>query len=224
MTWPLNRSNLAFMSVSAAKRFESPFAGALLIALGLAWLLRTAGVWKVSWPVVLSLLLLMVGIGLMVGGRRWQTRGLMTFGLLLTLVLATNTSGDFVIGSGVGGRVFAPTRGEQLGSHNLAIGTLGIQLDDLILGDGDSPNLQAHVAVGELIVRVPPGIVLEGKAQVGIGGVKIDGVSLVQGVGVETDLPEPPRAVGPAQPVRRIRVDFNVLIGQIRILHRAPRN
>lgn len=218
MTRPPNRSSLPSMRASAVKRAGSPFVGVLLILLGLAWLLRTAGVWTVAWPVVLSLLLLLVGVGLMVGGRRWHTRGLIAAGLLLTLVLATNTSGDLVIGSGVGERIVTPTRGRQLGSENLAIGALRIHLEDLNLAEGEIVELEANVAFGELTVTVPPGIALVGKARVGIGEVRVDGMAPAQGVGVEADLPEPLAGL------RRIRVDLNVLVGGIKIVNSERRN
>jgi len=86
-------------------------AGALLVLVGVAWLLDANGV-EVPWRAVLPAALIAVGLATAAGSMRGRQHGLMVLGLALTLVLAVAVGTDWglevTLVGGVGDRVEEP--------------------------------------------------------------------------------------------------------------------
>jgi hypothetical protein len=60
--------------------------------------------------------------------------------------------------------------GDLASDYRLGAGTLTVDLRDLELPDGTT-DVTASVGMGELVVRVPPGVAIDGEARVGMGEV-----------------------------------------------------
>jgi hypothetical protein len=73
-------------------------AGAMLVLVGIGWLLDANGV-AVPWRAVLPAALIAVGLATVAGSMRGRQHGLMVIGLVLTLVLALAVGTDWVWGS-----------------------------------------------------------------------------------------------------------------------------
>ena len=127
-------------------------AGALLVLVGVGWLLDANGV-DVPWRAVLPAALVAVGLATMAGAMRGRQHGLMILGLALTIALAVAVATDWgleltVVG-GVGERVREPVTTADLREYRLAVGTLTVDLDGLQVPEGTTV-VRARVGIGEL--------------------------------------------------------------------------
>jgi len=158
--------------------------GAVLILIGLLWLLERIGAIDISVTAVLALATMLVGIALMVLAGRGSHGGLIVFGTILAVVTLITAASPFEgFQGGVGDRVVELSSVDDIAAdYNLAIGTLTIDLRDI--DDLEAATaLTASVGLGELVVRVPPGTELSVEATVGAGEIEIlervtDGVGL----------------------------------------------
>lgn len=151
-------------------------AGVLLVVLGVAWLLHRLEVVDLGVIEVLALALLVVGLGLLIGSWWGRSRGLILWGVLLTLVLAVASTvqtsvadAGVIASSGVGERTWAPSTAEEIEpSYELGVGeaTLDLSRTDF---DGESIAVSARVGMGELTVYVPDDVdvTVDGTIRVG---------------------------------------------------------
>lgn len=155
------------------------FAGLILIAAGLIWLLDNLG-YQIPWDVVLPIGLIVVGFALVAGSRQGTHGGLVAIGIILTVILTFGITarpifGVSVIGSGVGERVETPSDTVELEeSYRLGIGSLEIDLSDLDLPEGET-TLDADVGMGEITVIVPSDVTVDFTGRAGIGEVRAFG-------------------------------------------------
>jgi phage shock protein PspC (stress-responsive transcriptional regulator) len=109
---------------------------------------------------------------------------------------------------GIGQRVVQPTtRAELQPLYRMAIGSLTIDLTHVPLGGG-TRTVTATVGVGQLVVEVPRGVVVDVDAHSGIGKV-------TYGSSGPEAFVVPLTAFGPAQP--QLVVDAQVGIGQVEL-------
>jgi hypothetical protein len=134
---------------------------AILIAVGVFWLLDAAGVIQVSWGAILPAALIVVGLALIAGARTGRHGGLIALGVVLTVLLALASSLNVPLAAGVGDRTYTPGSTRDLPSrYRLAFGTLKVDLRGMQVSE-PVVEVQAQVGFGELVVRVPNGIALE---------------------------------------------------------------
>src|SRR6266511_3927481 len=107
-------------------------AGALLVLVGVGWLLDANGV-DVPWRAVLPAALIAVGLATIPGALRDRQHGRMVLGLALTLALAVGTDWGLqvtLVGGG-GERVEQTATPADLRDYRLALGSLTVDLTGL---------------------------------------------------------------------------------------------
>ena len=152
--------------------------GLVLLAGGVLWLLGTLDVFEVSVWVVLSIMLIAVGLALLVGSRTGHHGGLVALGVVLVVVLGLGSSFDVSLRGGIGDRTFSPTSASELQrEYRLGIGQLTLDFSRLALSPGHY-SIDAHVGIGQLLLRLPPGQPTVGSpifAKAGVGDVNVLG-------------------------------------------------
>jgi Cell wall-active antibiotics response 4TMS YvqF len=147
--------------------------GALLVVVGVGWLLDANGV-EVPWRAVLPAALIAVGLATVAGSMRGRQHGLMVVGLVLTLVLALAVGTDWGLGvtlvGGVGERVEQPATAADLREYRLAVGQLTVDLTGLQVPAGTT-TVKAGVGLGELVVKAPAGVAVRLDGRSGVGQV-----------------------------------------------------
>ena len=158
-------------------------AGALLMVIGVLWLLDATGVVELRLAIVLPALLAVIGLALIVGSFDGPHPGLVVAGVFLTiatLVVAAAPANVFV--GGIGERnVQVSDQADLASTYNVGMGELRIDLSDLTLTE--SAEVGATVGAGELVVLLPPDVAVDITASVGAGEIDLlgetgDGISV----------------------------------------------
>lgn len=148
-------------------------AGAVLVLLGVLWLVEEFTDTDLPWTAVLAAILILVGITLMLVASSGPHGGLVSLGIALTVVLVSSSAfsvlADVPFTGGIGESDLAPTTLEE--EYRWAIGSMTL---DLTEADLDGRTIQASVGIGELIVIVPTEAVSV-DAGAGIGEVVVFG-------------------------------------------------
>jgi hypothetical protein len=186
--------------------------GALLVLVGIAWLLDAAGV-EVPWRAVLPAALIAVGLACVAGAFRGRQHALMVVGVTLAVVLSLAAAADWdleiPLGGGVGDRTERPTTPADLTGYELGVGNLVVDLRQLQVPPGTT-RVQARVGVGELAVEVPQGVSVAVVARSGLGQVQALGQE-------EGGLASRIDTVSEAGGDRRLELDLRVGLGQVRV-------
>jgi hypothetical protein len=186
--------------------------GALLVLVGIGWLLDAAGV-EVPWRAVLPAALIAVGLACVAGAFRGRQHALMVVGVALTVVLslaaAANWDLDVPLGGGVGDRTERPTTAAELTGYELGVGNLVVDLRQLQIPPGTT-RVEARVGVGELEVEVPQGVSVAVVARSGLGQVQALGEE--EG-GFASRIDTAAEAGGN----RRLELDLRVGLGEVRV-------
>jgi Cell wall-active antibiotics response 4TMS YvqF len=145
-------------------------AGALLMLVGIGWLLDEVAEVDVPWGALLPVALMLVGAALLLTARSGSGRGLIPLGIVLTIVLGLGTVLPGVpVGGGVGERRVEPTTIARVDDeHELGIGSLRIDLTGVDFPDGDH-SLDASVGIGELVIIVPSDLAVMAHGEIGAG-------------------------------------------------------
>jgi Cell wall-active antibiotics response LiaF, C-terminal len=186
--------------------------GALLVLIGIGWLLDAAGV-EVPWRAVLPAALIAVGLACVAGAFRGRQHALMVVGVALAVVLSLAAAADWdleiPLGGGVGDRTERPTTPADLTGYELGVGNLVVDLRQLQVPPGTT-RVQARVGVGELAVEVPQGVSVAVVARSGLGQVQALGQE-------EGGLASRIDTVSEASGDRRLELDLRVGLGQVRV-------
>jgi hypothetical protein len=186
--------------------------GALLVLIGIGWLLDAAGV-EVPWRAVLPAALIAVGLACVAGAFRGRQHALMVVGVVLAVVLSLAAAADWdlemPLGGGVGDRTERPTTPADLTGYELGVGNLVVDLRQLQVPPGTT-TIQARVGVGELAVEVPQGVSVAVVARSGLGQVQALGQE-------EGGLASRIDTVSEAGGDRRLELDLRVGLGQVRV-------
>lgn len=184
--------------------------GALLIGLGVAWLIESLGVADVPWHLVLPLALMSTGTGLAVAGSLGERpRGLVWLGVILIVVLSAGTAGDVTFAGGIGDRVLRPAGVADLTRYRLGIGDLTVDLRGISFPAGTT-RVEASVGLGELTILVPGGVSVLGRGHAGAGEITFFGK---ESSGLDVDL----GVSGPATATSRLSLDLSVGLGSIEV-------
>jgi hypothetical protein len=151
--------------------------GALLVLVGIGWLLDESGV-GVPWRAVLPAALIAVGLATAAGAFRGRQHALMLVGVALVVVLsaavATDWDLDVPLAGGVGERSQQPIAPADLAEHELGVGRYRLDLRGLQIPPGTT-TVEARVGIGELVVEVPGGVSVKVQARSGLGNVQVFG-------------------------------------------------
>jgi hypothetical protein len=163
--------------------------GAVLVLLGIGWLLEALDVADVPWRAMLPAALIVVGGVLVVGARTGRHGGIIALGVILTVAIALASAIevliDIPITGGVGEQVERVT-GAPEPEYRWALGTMTVDLRDADISELGS-SMEASVVIGELVVIVPAGVALDIEARSGIGVVDVLGNESA-GIGADVDL------------------------------------
>jgi hypothetical protein len=187
--------------------------GALVALFGVAWLLEATDVWHVPWKVVLPVTLTVLGVALLLSARaRRGQGGLITLGIILTVVLAIGTVVDVPFEGGVGDRVERPRSYAELKSeYGLSIGKLTVDLSGLpTAASARTVAIRARVGIGQLTIIVPEGVAPEVHATAGVGSVEVFGK---QDSGLNVKVYSVPHVLGPVP----YSLDLSTGIGDIEV-------
>ncbi|MCA1839646.1 MAG: LiaF domain-containing protein [Actinomycetota bacterium] len=190
--------------------------GMLLLIGGVAWLLNDVGHLPFTGQQVLSVMLIVLGFGLLFI-RGGHTHGLLIFiGIALSLTVLTGSpvvrfDSSFSGGSLIGDRVEFPTRapGGNL-DYGVGLGDLRVNLSRLAM-DADT-TVSTHTALGDVTIIVADDQPVELKTNVGLGDVKVFGQRL-GGTGNNTF------NKGPISDKHLLRLQVTVALGDVIILH-----
>jgi Cell wall-active antibiotics response 4TMS YvqF len=186
--------------------------GALLVLVGIGWLLDAGGV-EVPWRAILPAALIAVGLACVVGAFQGRQHAMMVVGLALTVVLAlavaTDWDLDVPLAGGVGDRTERPATPAELRDYQLGAGDFLLDLRQLQVPPGTT-TVDARVGVGELAVEVPDGVTVRVVASSGIGELQVLGE---QDSGFANRLDTTVEAGSD----RRLELDLRVGIGQVRV-------
>ena len=186
--------------------------GALLVLVGIGWLLDASGV-GVPWRAVLPAALIAVGLACVAGAFQGRQHAMMVVGVVLTAVLAVAAAADWdldvPLAGGVGDRTERPATPAELTSYELGAGDFLLDLRQLQLPPGTTA-VKARVGVGELVAEVPDGVTVRVVASSGLGEVQVLGE---QDNGVANRVDTTAEDGGD----RRLELDLRVGIGQVRV-------
>jgi hypothetical protein len=186
--------------------------GALLVLVGIGWLLDAGGV-GVPWRAVLPAALIAVGLACVAGAFRGRQHAMMVVGVVLTVVLSVAAAADWdlevPLAGGVGDRTERPATPAQLTKYELGVGNFLLDLQQLQVPPGTTA-VQARVGIGELVVQAPDGVSVRVVASSGLGEVQVLGK---QESGVANRVDTTVEAGGD----RRLELDLRVGIGQVRV-------
>jgi hypothetical protein len=186
--------------------------GALLVLVGIGWLLDAGGV-EVPWRAILPAALIAVGLACVAGAFQGRQHAMMVLGLALTVVLAvavaTDWDLDVPLAGGVGDRTERPATPAELTEYELGAGDFLLDLQQLQVPPGTTA-VEARVGVGELVVEVPDGVTVRVMASSGLGEIQVLGE---QDNGFANRVDTTVAAGGD----RRLELDLRVGIGQVRV-------
>jgi hypothetical protein len=196
---------------------RSPTAGRLafglvLLGIGAGWLLEALGV-DIPWDLVLPSVLIAIGGLLIITARSGAGHGgLITGGVVLTVVLLIGTAFDVPFTGGVGERTVRPTELVMDREVELGMGELTLDLTEVDFATiAGGTELRARVGVGQLMVIVPDDASIRVEARSGLGNVQVFGQE-EGGVDAEVTIPAP--IGGPA-----ITLMATVGIGEVQVEH-----
>src|SRR5918993_2760413 len=186
--------------------------GALLVLVGIGWLLDAGGV-EVPWRALLPAALIAVGLACVAGAFQGRQHALMVVGVALTAVLSVAVAADWdldvPLAGGVGDRAERPATPAELTEYELGAGDFLLDLQQLQVPPGTTA-VQARVGVGELVVELPDGVSVRVVASSGLGEVQVLGE---QEGGFANRVDTSVEAGGD----RRLELDLRVGMGQVRV-------
>jgi len=184
--------------------------GALLIALGVLWLLDHYDVFDLDTALILPLGLLAIGISLIVGSRHGEHAGLVVLGVVVSiLVVAAAVAPVSSFTNGVGDVRHEPT-GAIEGTYDHGLGKMVLDLTSAEV-DG-TVETTAEVAIGELIVIIPAGTDYRITADVAAGELDVLGQSN-DGIGLDLTT----TSDGFDEAVDRLVLNLEVFTGRIEV-------
>lgn len=180
--------------------------GVLLVAIGGMWLVEAYTDVDVSWEVILPAALILVGLALVLGSSSGRHGGLISFGVVLTILVLLSAAIEVIaevpLAGGIGERNEAPT--EAATEYRWGVGKMVIDLT----GTTEFPEvIEVSLVMGELVVVVPEGAVVEVRGTAGIGDVLVLGRS---SAGFSPEVVETP-------PNPEFKIDARIVIGKVEV-------
>lgn len=195
--------------------------GAVLVLIGVGWLIEALDVADVPWRFLLPSVLILVGLALTLGARTGRHGGLIAFGVVLTVMVLLagvfEVLLDIPLSGGVGDRTRTPTTADDAYRWGVGKMTLDLRRAEGLPGE----EISASVVVGELVVIVPDGVPLVIEARAGLGEVSVLGAS-ADGVDPSLECYGSSRDVdcssaGTASSERALRLTLEVGMGKVEV-------
>lgn len=191
--------------------------GAVLIVVGIGWLLSALDIATIPWRALLAAVLIVVGVALTAAASRGAAPGgLVGTGITLTVILAilstVSTAFSVPLRGGFGDRDYSPTIASLETEYHLIAGQLELSLAGVDFPAGET-RIEAGVTFGKLVIDdIPNDVVVAVEVSAAAGQVKVLD-SLWEGVGIDESTIE----AGFAQAPRRLVLDARVAFGQIEV-------
>jgi hypothetical protein len=189
--------------------------GLVLVVVGVGWLVTALDLFTIPWRGLMAVVLILVGATLAATASAERHSGLVTVGVVLTLLLASISSVEGLsatpLRGGIGERTYTPATTPELTEYRLAIGQLEVDLRNLELPEGET-TVVASVTIGQLIVRVPASAAVNVVGKVAAGELDIEGV-MYNGVGVDETATDDGYETAP----RRLRLEVAVGLGNLEV-------
>ena len=147
--------------------------GSFLVLVGVGWFLEAADIADVPWRALLPASLIVIGAALVFGSRTARHGGIIALGVVLTIAVASAGAVEVLIDIPITGGVGeerAVVIGDIEAEYRHALGSYTVDLRDGVIGPGGG-EVEISLAIGELVVIVPPEATLEIDARAGIGEV-----------------------------------------------------
>lgn len=195
--------------------------GAVLVLIGVGWLLEALDLADVPWRLLLPSVLILVGLALTIGARSGRHGGLVGVGVALTVLVllagAIEVLFDVPLAGGIGDETRTPTT--SVAEHyRWGIGKMTLDLTQA--PDLAGEEIAASVVVGELVVIVPDDVALLITARAGLGEVRVLGTSAdgvdprLECAGSSRDM-ECDDAASPGE--RSLTLDLEVALGKVEV-------
>lgn len=163
--------------------------GLLLVVVGVLWMIEEFTDADLPWTTLLPLILIVIGLALIYGAATGPHTGLVTLGIVVTVIVVLSSAADVLFdvpfSGGVGDKAVTPTALED--EYRWAVGSMTVDLTSAQL---DGQEIELSVGLGELIVIVPNGAAVQISAAAGIGEVIVFGETQ-SGVSPEVITPPP---------------------------------
>lgn len=148
--------------------------GLILVTIGGLWLLDVTSLMDITWTLVGSVILILLGVLLIVAAREDAHGGMIFLGIVLSAIvllgsLATWPSFD----GGVGDRMIAPSAVEELDEEfTWAIGSQEVDFTGMEFPDGET-EVVVRLGTGTLEVMIPDDVGYRIEWSVGLGSADI---------------------------------------------------
>ena len=173
--------------------------GSLLLAVGIAWLLDSAGLIDLTFRAVVAVALVVVGVSLVVGSRRGSFPALIAVGGVMALILVASSDaetkyrygGESLGARRGGGRVYyTPTDPDRLRPLRRSAGDVHIDLRRLEL-TRSTTRVNARVGAGQIRIVVPRGVPVRVEARTGAGSIEVFGERRANGLTIRDTYESP---------------------------------
>jgi hypothetical protein len=150
--------------------------GALVLLIGVAWMLEIAGaVDEIPWSYLLPAAVIVIGVGLIADSRGPTHGGLVALGIILTLFLLIDvsvstfnfTTGDTVIGPSTQ----SPATVADLEDYGIFAGELTVDLSEVAFPVGET-EVNASAFAGSVRIIVPDDVTVELNARTFAGEIR----------------------------------------------------
>jgi hypothetical protein len=191
--------------------------GAVLIVVGVGWLLSALDVAAIPWRALLAGVLIVVGIALATAAAQGAAPGgLFSTGITLVVILAmlstVTAAFSIPLRGGIGDRDYNPTTATLKTEYNLIAGQLDLVLDDVSFPEGET-RIEAGVTFGKLVIEdIPEGVAVRVEASATAGQINLFG-SIQDGVNIDDVAVDN----GFDEASRRLIIDARVGFGQIEV-------
>jgi predicted membrane protein len=191
--------------------------GAILIVVGVEWLLAALGVATIPWRAALAAVLIVVGLAMLVTASSGSApEGLYTAGTVLAVVLAllstANAAFSLPLAGGIGERSVSPTAATLEPEYRLVAGQLDIDLSGVDFPQGET-LLEVSVTFGQISIDgIPDNVAVAVESRITAGEATLLGTRW-DGVSIEQSAADPGFDTAP----RRLLIDTRVGFGQIEV-------
>lgn len=186
--------------------------GVLLMVFGLGWLLRVAGAIEMGWESLLSVVLIVLGVGMAITARARTGGILMVLGIFLTISLATTSSVGEIGELSLRQHLTPTTLTELEDEYRLIGGSFRLDLRQYPFPAGET-TVDVNIGGGEIRVVIPEGVAVDVDAELGGGEIRLLDNEQVDGGGITDTYTDS----NYEDAERRLRLNLSGGGGQIRV-------
>jgi hypothetical protein len=148
--------------------------GVILLMLGVLWLLDIGDIIDVTWTLVGSVTLILIGIMLIVTARRDSPEGMIFLGIVLSAVVLLGSLASWPsFEGGVGENDIAPASFEQVeAEYSWAVGSQEIDFSDVSFPEG-ATSVELRLGTGNIQVIIPDDVAVRVDWSIGLGNADV---------------------------------------------------